>query len=71
MDSTLGCFNIADLRRKARARLPRGVWEYLERGVEDETGMDRNRAALDAIRFVPRVMRNVEVIDPSVEIFGR
>ena len=71
MDPTLGCFNIADLRRKARSRLPRGVWEYLERGVEDETGMDRNRAALDALRFIPRVMRNVEVIDPSVEIFGR
>lgn len=71
MDSTLDCFNIADLRAKARARLPRGVWEYLERGVEDERGMARNRSALDAITFVPRVMRKVEVIDTSASIFGR
>jgi hypothetical protein len=34
-----GCYNVGDLREKARRRLPLGVWEYLERGVEDEAGM--------------------------------
>ena len=71
MSADLGCWNIADLRRKARARLPLGIWEYLERGVEDETGMDRNRAALDALTFVPRVARNVEQIDLSTELLGQ
>ncbi|WP_137679206.1 alpha-hydroxy acid oxidase [Aurantiacibacter suaedae] len=70
MSADLACWNIADLRRKAEARLPRGVWEYLERGVEDETGMGRNRAALDALTFVPRVARNVEQIDLSASLLG-
>ncbi|MEN7536458.1 alpha-hydroxy acid oxidase [Aurantiacibacter flavus] len=70
MSASLGCWNIADLSYKARARLPRGVWEYLERGVEDETGMDRNRSALDALTFVPRVARNVERIDLSAKLLG-
>ncbi len=65
MTADLGCYNIEDLRQRARRRLPKGVWEYLERGVEDETGMDRNRAAFDAITFVPRVGNKVEQIDTS------
>jgi isopentenyl diphosphate isomerase/L-lactate dehydrogenase-like FMN-dependent dehydrogenase len=67
----LGCYNIADLRERARRRLPLGIWEYAERGVEDECGMARNRAAFDAITFRPRVLRGVETIDASTEIFGR
>jgi len=71
MAEAFGCYNVADLRAKARARLPKGIWEYLERGVEDETGMARNRAAFDAITFRPRVLRGVERIDTEVNIFGR
>lgn len=67
----LGCWNIADLRHKARQRLPRGVWEYLERGVEDEAGMARNRAAFDAISFCPRVLRGVEQVNTQASIFGK
>ena len=71
MAADLGCYNIADLRERARRRLPLGIWEYAERGVEDECGMARNRAAFDAVTFRPRVLRGVDKIDPSSEIFGR
>jgi len=67
----LGCYNIADLRENARRRLPLGIWEYLERGAEDEAGMARNRAAFDAVTFRPRVLRRVDAVDPSAELFGR
>nr|WP_237392450.1 alpha-hydroxy acid oxidase [Aurantiacibacter rhizosphaerae] len=67
----MNCWNIADLAGQARARLPRGVWEYLERGVEDETGMSRNRQAFDRIAFRPRVLRNVDKIDLSTTILGK
>ena len=33
--------------------------------------MARNRAAYDRLQFLPRVMRDVSSIDPSVEVFGR
>ena len=71
MDSDLACYNIADLRERARRRLPLGIWEYAERGVEDECGMARNRAAFDAITFRPRVLRGVETIDTTTEVFGK
>jgi isopentenyl diphosphate isomerase/L-lactate dehydrogenase-like FMN-dependent dehydrogenase len=71
MDSNLACYNIADLRERARRRLPLGIWEYAERGVEDECGMARNRAAFDAITFRPRVLRGVETIDTTAQVFGK
>lgn len=71
MAADLGCYNIADLRERARRRLPLGVWEYAERGVEDECGMARNRAAFEAMTFRPRVLRGVERVDTSTEIFGQ
>lgn len=71
MSETLNCWNIADLRMKARRRLPQGVWEYLERGVEDETGMSRNRKAFEQITFRPRVLRNVDTIDLKTHFFGK
>lgn len=71
MAADLRCYNISDLRDCARRRLPKGIWEYAERGVEDETGIARNRAAFDAVTFIPRVLRDVEAVDPSTEIFGK
>lgn len=71
MAGDLGCYNIADLRERARRRLPRGIWEYAERGVEDECGMARNRAAFEAVTFRPRVLRGVEKVDTSTEVFGK
>ena len=37
--------NSDDLRRMARRRLPRIVFDYIEGGVEDEEGLERNRRA--------------------------
>ncbi len=71
MNPDLNCHNIADLAEKARKRLPLGVWEYLERGVEDELGISRNRHALDELTFIPRIARNVENIETSSKIFGQ
>lgn len=71
MAQTLNCWNIEDLRSKARRRLPLGVWEYLERGVEDEHGMARNRDAYEAHTFVPRVLRRVDAVDTSCTILGQ
>lgn len=71
MAGHLACYNIADLRERARRRLPHGIWEYMERGVEDETGMARNRAAFDRVTFRPHVLRGVEKIDTAADIFGK
>ncbi len=71
MAADLRCYNIADLRARARRRLPRGIWEYVERGVEDEGGMARNRAAFEAVTFRPRVLRGVHAVQPGTTVFGQ
>jgi isopentenyl diphosphate isomerase/L-lactate dehydrogenase-like FMN-dependent dehydrogenase len=67
----LDSFNVFDLREHARARLPRGIFEYMERGTEDEVALSNNREAFERMKFVPRVLRNVSVVDQSTELFGR
>jgi isopentenyl diphosphate isomerase/L-lactate dehydrogenase-like FMN-dependent dehydrogenase len=37
------CYNIADMRAVAKRRLPRGVFEYIDRGAEDEVALADNR----------------------------
>ncbi|WP_076698563.1 alpha-hydroxy acid oxidase [Salipiger abyssi] len=62
--------NIDDLRRLARARLPRVVFDYLDGGAEDETTLRANRQALDDLRLTPRLLGGGHV-DLSTEIFGQ
>jgi isopentenyl diphosphate isomerase/L-lactate dehydrogenase-like FMN-dependent dehydrogenase len=71
MSADLRCYNIADLRERARRRLPHGIWEYAERGTEDETAMARNRAAFEQVTFRPRVLRGVHAVDTRTELWGK
>lgn len=48
---------ISDLRHRARRRLPKFVWEYLNSGTGAETAGGRNRAALDGLGFLPRILQ--------------
>ncbi len=47
---------LEDLRHRARRRLPKFVWEYLDSGTGQEYCKRRNRAALDRIGFLPSVL---------------
>ncbi|MDA0661900.1 MAG: hypothetical protein O3B08_03575 [Proteobacteria bacterium] len=40
----LGAYNIEELRLMAKKRLPRGIFEYVDRGAEDEIALHHNRA---------------------------
>ncbi|MEE8444245.1 MAG: alpha-hydroxy acid oxidase, partial [Alphaproteobacteria bacterium] len=55
----------------ARATLSREVWDYVMGGAETETTLKRNRQALDALAFRPRVLRDVGEIDCGVELLGQ
>ncbi len=65
------CFNIHDLRRTAKRRLPRAIFEFVERGSEDDFLIRHNRKALDRIRLIPRAPRDVSARDQSITLFGR
>ena len=46
--------NIADLRRLARRRLPRVVFDYIDGGAEREITMRENSRVFDDVVFRPR-----------------
>lgn len=55
----------------AKKKLPEDKWEFIVGGAETETTMLRNRHALDAIAFRPRVLRNVETVSPATTFLRR
>ena len=63
--------NFSDLRELARKKLPRGLFEFVDRGTEDEISLKDNRRAYDSIRLVPRVLRNVSHRTQACEILGK
>jgi glycolate oxidase len=63
--------NLHEFVTVARQNLNRNNWDYLIGGSESETTLARNRMALDALGFRPRVLRDVSHVDCSREVFGR
>lgn len=66
-----GAVTVDDLRRRARRRLPAGVFDYIDGGAGDERTLRWNAEAFGRIEFQPNVMRDVSRLDTSVELFGR
>ena len=63
--------NIEDARRAARRRLPRGLFEYVDRGAEDENAIGGNRRDLDAVKLAPSVLVDVSQRTQETEVLGR
>ena len=60
----------APLERRAEQAMSRRAWAYVAGSAGNESTTDANRAAFDRWRIVPRVLRDVETRDLSVELFG-
>ena len=63
--------SIADLRELARARVPRALFDYVDRGSYDELTIRRNRADLDAVALRQRVMIDVSKITTATTMAGQ
>lgn len=63
--------NIEDLRRQAMRRLPRGIFEYIDRGSEDEVALRENRDAFERIRLRPRMLVDVSARSTAAAILGQ
>lgn len=61
---------VDDLRRIARRRLPRGVFDYIDGGAEDERSMRRNVEAFSRLELRPNVLRDVSRLDLTTTLFG-
>ncbi|HUU73253.1 MAG TPA: alpha-hydroxy acid oxidase [Burkholderiales bacterium] len=67
----MNAINIDDLRRLARKRLPRVVFEFIDGGAQDEVTLRANRDDLSMLRLMPRVLTDITTRNQSVELFGQ
>jgi (S)-mandelate dehydrogenase len=63
--------SIADLRRQAKVRLPRMVYDYIEGGCDDELGLIENEDAYKSYRLVPRYLIDVSQRDARATVGGQ
>jgi (S)-mandelate dehydrogenase len=63
--------NVEDYRALARKRLPKMVFDYLEGGAEDETGLAHNREAFQRVRLRSRRLVDVSRRDSSITLFDK
>lgn len=62
--------NIADLRRLAKRRLPRVVFDYIDGGADAEVTLRGNCAAFEAVMFRPRSAVKTSPPDLRVTVLG-
>lgn len=62
--------NIADLRRIAKGRVPRVVFDYLDGGAEGEVTLRENCRAFEEIKFRPRQAVAFAKCDMAVQVLG-
>lgn len=65
------CHNIEALRRRARRRLPKPIYDYIDGGSDDEVAYRRNTAAFDDYELLPSQLTDVSSIDTATTLFGR
>ena len=63
--------NIDDLKRLAKRRLPKIMFDFIEGGVEDEVGLHTNARAFRDLRLVPRYYVDTSKREQRATLFGR
>src|SRR5215212_7367340 len=71
MGGYLDAWNVSDFREIAKRRLPKGVFEFVDRGTEDEVSLRDNLAFLKEIRFRPRTLVDVSARSQAITLFGK
>ncbi len=71
MTSLDNCYNIADLRKLAQRRLPRGIFEFIDRGSEDELALRRNREGFERLTLRTKFMVDLRTRDLGTTLVGK
>ncbi|MBU2887510.1 alpha-hydroxy-acid oxidizing protein [Gilvimarinus agarilyticus] len=61
---------VNDLRAKAKKRIPKFAFDYLEGGCMDELGLQRNRDGIESVQLRSELLKPYAGCDLSVELFG-
>ena len=64
-------FSVEDARRRAKKRLPRMMFDFIDGASGDETLCDLNPSAINQVRLMPRVLIDISERDLSSTILGQ
>lgn len=62
---------IGDLRKLAKRRIPRVIFDFMDGGAGHEYGLRHNTEALDRVRLRPHALVNTEEISLETELLGK
>ena len=65
------CLNVWDLRAAAQRRLPKGVFEFVDRATEDHLAVANNRSAFERIKLRHRALVDVSRRSVATTLFGK
>jgi isopentenyl diphosphate isomerase/L-lactate dehydrogenase-like FMN-dependent dehydrogenase len=66
-----GIWSVADMRREAERRVPKPLFELIDRGAGSEVTLRENHDAYDRIAIRPRLFEDVATVDTSTTLFGK
>ena len=61
---------IVELRRVARRRAPRSVFDYTDGAAEAEISLRRARHLFRELEFQPSILHDVSHVDPTTDMIG-
>ncbi len=70
MADLAGIYSVADMRRAARRKLPRPVFDLADGAAEDEWTLRRNESVFDDFALLPKPLDGVAERDLSLTLFG-
>ena len=67
---TFDCYSVEDLRAIARRRLPKGLFEFMDRGNDDEIAVRDSRLAFEQIKLKPKVLVDISRRTQAITLLG-
>jgi len=62
--------SVEDLRKRAKSRIPRFAFEYLDGGCNEEINLYKNTAELREVELMPEYLKKYGGVDMKTELFG-
>ena len=62
--------SIADLKKKAKGRIPKFAFDYLEGGCNEEVNLLKNETDFHDVTLMPQYLQKYSGVDTSAELFG-
>jgi L-lactate dehydrogenase (cytochrome) len=62
--------SVGDLKKKAKNRIPKFAFDYLEGGCNEEVNLYKNERDFHDVEMMPQYLQNYAGVDTSAELFG-